>query len=225
MKRENCSGKISKKYMRQLITIAIPKGRLLIPIIKLFDEAGISLNVREKKYGYKLSNGSFDLLIRIYKNRDIPKLVSRGICEMGFASSDWIAEEGTELRKMLETDIGSVKLVAAVHRTWNDKTLDSKRVTCATEYVNLAKNFFNKIQIPAKIIKTHGASESYVPCWADIIIDTCETGRSLKENDLIIWKELFDSTVWLVAKPRLNKQKIIYIEEFAQKICQVLTTK
>lgn len=211
--------------MQQLISIAIPKGRLLGPINKLINEAGFSLNIREKKYEYKLSNSSYNLLIRIYKNRDIPILVSRGICEMGFASSDWIAEAGINLRKVLAIEIGNVKIVAAVHRTWNENIFEKKRVTCATEYVNLAKNFFNKIQVPARIIKTHGASESYVPCWADIIIDTCETGKSLKENNLIIWKELFDSTVWLVAKPRLKKQKNILIEAFTQKICQVLITK
>lgn len=210
--------------MQHIISVAVPKGRLLSPVEKLINSAGYPFTVREKKYEYKISNGPYTLLVHIYKNRDIPMLVARGICDIGFAGSDWIQETGVSLRKEFVTEIGKVKLVAAVHESWNKKSFAKKRITCATEYVNLARNFFEKLGIPVKIVKTHGASESYIPCLADIIIDTYETGKSLKENNLVVWKKLFDSTVWFVTNPRLRESKKILLEGLSQKICQVLIT-
>lgn len=69
----------------------------------------------------------------------------------------------------------------------------------STEYVSLARRYFERLGISANVVRSYGSNEAKVPDIVDAIIHNVETGATLRRNGLRIVDTLMESWTVLVA--------------------------
>jgi len=88
--------------------------------------------------------------------------------------------------------------------------MKGKTVVVATEYPNISKDYLKKNGIDAIIRKPAGKTEAWlVPPIpeADMIIETTETGRTLRENSCRVIDTIMDTSSFLIANSDSLKDK------------------
>jgi ATP phosphoribosyltransferase len=136
-----------------LLSVAIPKGRLLEEASKLFERAlGVSPS-RLLENTRKLAADAPEHGLRFISIRaaDVASYVEHGAADVGVAGLDVLREEPRDLYEPLDLGIGRCQVI--VGRPRNARPLPrgvAPRV--ATKYVNLAARHFARKGIPAEII-------------------------------------------------------------------------
>jgi ATP phosphoribosyltransferase len=184
----------------QLITVAVPKGRLLEESSELFERAvGVSPK-RLLEGTRKLAAEAPSARLRFISIRaaDVASYVEHGAAEVGIVGLDVLREEPRDLYEPLDLGIGRCRVIVA--RPRDAKPLPrgvAPRV--ATKYLSLAAQHFARKGVPAEIIPLHGSIEVAPSlALADAIVDITETGETLKANGLVIEEEVLDVSARLV---------------------------
>jgi len=183
-----------------LLSVAIPKGRLLGEASELFERAlGVS-PMRLLENTRKLAADSPEHGLRFISIRaaDVASYVEHGAADVGVAGLDVLREEPRDLYEPLDLGIGRCRVI--VGRPRGARRLPrgvAPRV--ATKYVNLAARHFARKGIPAEIIALHGSIEVAPSLGlADLIVDITETGETLRANGLVIEETVLDVSARLV---------------------------
>jgi len=199
------------------IRIALPKGRLWDSTHELFEKSEIYLNLEDRGYQPKsnLKNIEFYML----KPRDIPKMVELGFVDAGIVGTDLVEDENADVSRMLDLKTMPVYLIVAGKRK-QKRIMNAKknRMIVASEYAGIAKKYFRSKKIKFRLIKTHGATECFVPKFADIIVDHTQTGITLKKNNLKVFDIIMKSTTHFIVHKRLNNKKIEELNIFKNKL-------
>jgi len=180
--------------------IAVPnKGRLSEPAIDLLREAGIRLESRDRKLIVPTNNPKINVLFA--RARDIPHYVATNSAQVGITGYDMVVEAGVDVEVLLNLDFGKAKLVVAVPMDSDIKSiedLEGKKV--ATEFKNIAENFFREKGINVDVIEVSGACENapYIGI-ADAILDLTSTGTTLRVNNLRVIEEVLETQAVLIA--------------------------
>ena len=168
---------------RNLI-IALTKGRILEETLPLFERAGIVPNESLKKsrkllFETNIQNVQFMLL----RGSDVATYVEFGSADMGVVGKDLILEHGSQgFYEPLDLRIATCRLMTAVR---SDRKKVSGRISVATKYINIAKEYFANQGTQIELIKLNGALE-LAPALglADTIVDIVDTGKTLEANGL-----------------------------------------
>lgn len=179
------------------LKILLPKGRIYESVSALFGEAGISIHLPERAYRPTVNQD--DLEAKVMKPQNIGKLLELGAHDVGFTGIDWIKETNADVVEVMDLGFDRVRIVAAVPNEIDDKTLRTKRMIVATEYVNNAETWLKAQGLNYLIVRTHGATEVFPPDDADMIIDNTATGRTLQENGLRIVDTIMESSTRMFA--------------------------
>ena len=164
--------------------IALTKGRILEETLPFFERAGIVPNENLKKsrkllFETNINNVQFMLL----RGSDVATYVEFGSADMGVVGKDLILEHGSEgFYEPLDLGIAQCRLMTAVR---SDRKITSGRISVATKYINIAKQYFADQGKQIELIKLNGALE-LAPALglADAIVDIVDTGKTLKANGL-----------------------------------------
>ena len=183
--------------------LAIPKGRIAEGVTRLLAESGLPLKASERSYRPVAGPGGPE--VKLLKPQNIPQLVALGVYDAGFSGLDWVKESGAEVAELLDTGLDPVKLVAAAPVGTSEQSLKSRKIRAASEYPNLAEAFLKARGFDFLLLKTYGATEVFPPEDADLIVDNCATGQTLRENNLAVLAELFGSTTRFIASPAALK--------------------
>lgn len=162
--------------------IALPKGRLLPEIKKLFSKIGIDFDENSRKLIIESSQEG--LKIAILRTWDIPKFVNYGIADLGIVGKDILFETDLEnnFYEILDLNIGICRMSLA---SLDDKLPKNKKIKVATKYPLFAKDFFSKLSKDIDIVILKGAIEiAPILGLSDCIVDLVQTGKTLKENGL-----------------------------------------
>ncbi|MGV8086537.1 MAG: ATP phosphoribosyltransferase [Candidatus Woesearchaeota archaeon] len=199
------------------IKIALPKGRLLDSTKELFEKSKIYLELEERGYQPKsnLRNVEFYML----KPRDIPKMVELGFVDAGIVGKDLIEDEKARVNSMLDLKTMPVYLIVAGKKNSKNFHNNKTKIIVASEYAEIAKKYFRSKKIPFTLIKTHGATECFVPKFADIIVDHTQTGITLKKNKLKVFEIIMKSTTQFIVNKNLSEAKIKHAVMFKDKLC------
>jgi ATP phosphoribosyltransferase len=185
--------------------IAVPnKGRLSEPAIDLLREAGIRLESRDRKLIVPTNNPKINVLFA--RARDIPHYVATNSAQVGITGYDMVVEAGVDVEVLLNLDFGKAKLVVAVPMDSDIKSiedLEGKKV--ATEFKNIAENFFRDKGINVDVIEVSGACENapYIGI-ADAILDLTSTGTTLRVNNLRVIEEVLETQAVLIANKNVK---------------------
>ena len=202
------------------IKLAVPKGKLYTEVVTLLEEAGFQLSRNGRSYRPYISDKEIE--VKIMKPQNIPKLVELGSQDIGFVGYEWVVEQEADVKELIDLKFNPVTLVAAIPK---DKSISKKnQIRVASEYERISRNFLTKEGLDFVFIRSFGATEVFVPDDADMIIDNSATGETLRENGLVVYKELLSSSTRLITnKDSLkNNWKKKKINDFLLLITSVL---
>ena len=162
--------------------IALPKGRLLPEIKKLFSKIGIDFDENSRKL--IIESSEENIKIAILRTWDIPKFVNYGAADLGIVGKDILFETDLENNyyEILDLKIGICRMALA---SLDSKLPKNKKIKVATKYPSFAKDFFSKLSKDIDIVILKGAIEiAPILGLSDCIVDLVQTGKTLKENGL-----------------------------------------
>ena len=162
--------------------IALPKGRLLPEIKKLFFKIGIDFDENSRKL--IIESSEENIKIAILRTWDIPKFVNYGAADLGVVGKDILFETDLENNyyEILDLKIGICRMSLA---SLDSKLPKNKKIKVATKYPSFAKDFFSKLSKDIDIVILKGAIEiAPILGLSDCIVDLVQTGKTLKENGL-----------------------------------------
>ena len=162
--------------------IALPKGRLLPEIKKLFSKIEIDFDENSRKL--IIESSEENIKIAILRTWDIPKFVNYGAADLGIVGKDILFETDLENNyyEILDLKIGICRMSLA---SLDSKLPKNKKIKVATKYPSFAKDFFSKLSKDIDIVILKGAIEiAPILGLSDCIVDLVQTGKTLKENGL-----------------------------------------
>lgn len=172
------------------INIALPKGRLLKKVYDLFKKIGYE-NEELLEDNRKLVFEDKGVRYLIVKPSDVGIYVEKGVADIGIVGKDILLENSHDVYELLDLKFGKCKLCMASVKDYKEDI--ERRLKVATKYVNVSKKYFDSINRDVEIIKLNGSIElAPILNLSDVIIDIVETGSTLKENNLIVIKDIVD---------------------------------
>lgn len=207
------------------LTFALPKGRLADLTVDLLESAGISCEeIKENSRKLIFENHEFKLRFVLVKPADVPTYVEYGSADIGVAGKDTLLEEGRNLYEVGDLGFGKCRMVVAGPKDYAGKLdqLSSKRV--ATKYPKIASEFFNlRKRETIEVIKLNGSVElAPLVGLAEVIVDLVESGKTLKENGLVILEEICDISAKLIVNRVSMKMEAKRIEDIVKRIKSTL---
>jgi len=208
-----------------MITIALAKGRLLEPSLKIFELLGYDVRlVRESRKlvvedaprGVRFLNG---------KPMDVPIYVEHGAADIGIVGQDALRESNVDVYEPLGLGYGHCRMVVAGKSEYKDaewRLLAGLRV--ATKYPRVAAKYFASRGLSVEIIGLYGSIElAPMVGLADLIVDVVDTGRTLRENGLVELDEIFKSQAAFIVNRASHTLRVKEVRQLMDCISGVLT--
>ena len=203
----------------QKVKIAVTKGRLLKHTIELLERAGIDcrpLKEDNRKLVFLLPDYNIEIIL--LKAADVPTYVEHGVVDMGIAGKDGLLEQEKQLYEVVDLKFGKCRFAVAGIPSMKD---GKKHLVVATKYPNVAKRYFAQKGQSVEIIKQEGSVElAPLMGLSDVIVDIVETGKTLKENGLVVLEEIADISARLILNEvsyKTKKKEITAIIDLIEK--------
>lgn len=205
-----------------MINIALPKGRLGEKIYDVFKRAGYECpSIEENNRKLIFENAEKGVRYFWVKPSDVSIYVERGAADIGVCGKDILAEYAPNVYELLDLKKGVCKMAVAAKKDFYDDGENTLKV--ATKFVNCAKAYYAKKGRAIDVIKLNGSIEiAPILGLSDVIVDIVETGTTLKENDLVVIKEIFPISARLIANKASFKFKTQEIEEMTERVAKLL---
>lgn len=186
---------------REYLTIALSKGTLLKPTVKLLEKAGLPVGgLSEDSRNMVFTYEDEGIKYLMCRPTDVPTYVEQGAADLGIVGKDVIVEQTKDVFEMVDLKYGYCRFVVAVPASMRDKHIrefNYRRV--ASKFPLIAEKFFREQGLQVDVIKLHGNVElAPLMGLADMIVDLVSTGRTLKENNLVELVKIMDSTTRLI---------------------------
>jgi len=188
---------------QKVLKLGLPAGSLKDMTLALMKKAGYPFSLASRSYAP--SSGDPEIKARLFRAQEVPRYVSDGHFDAGITGQDMVVEAGVDLKEVAvlqyaRQGLGRVRWVIAVPNDSAIKSVaDLKGKRVATEAVNLTKNFLRSKGVTAEVEFSWGATEAKVPDLVDAIVDTTETGSSLRANNLRVIADIMASSTAIVA--------------------------
>ncbi len=205
--------------MKQMINIALPKGRLGEKVYAMLEAAGYECPSL-KEPGRKLIFENEETGVRYFwvKPSDVAIYVERGAADLGIAGKDILLEYGPDVYELLDLGIGKCRMAVAAKKNFRDDT--SKTLRVATKFQNIAKEYYAGKSRDIDIIHLNGSIElAPILGLSDVIVDIVETGTTLLENDL----EPIETIVPISARVIANKANFKFKSAEIEKMVKALS--
>jgi ATP phosphoribosyltransferase len=192
--------------VRQGLTYALPKGRILKPTLAVLQAAGLDIgdaDLSSRKLLFDLPGGSRLLLV---KPSDVPTYVEHGVADVGVAGADTLDEQGRDLYSPVDLGIAPCRLVVAEHADRPAQLRRGMALRVATKYPRLTRRHYRSRGISPEIIPLYGSVElGAITDLADQIVDLVESGETLRQNRLVEVETVLHVTSRLVIHPATLK--------------------
>ena len=186
--------------MKERLTLALPKGRLLDGALGVLRDMGVEgLDPDSRKLIFVDPHRSLRLLY--LKPADIPAYVTYGAADLGIVGKDIILEQDPDVYEPLDLGFGFCRLVVAEPRTLLERDDPSKWswVRVATKYPRLTEEYFSNRGVQVEIVHLDGSIElAPLVGLADRIVDLVQSGETLRANGLAEVAEITRSTARLI---------------------------
>ena len=186
--------------MKNGLTLALPKGRLLDPALDLLRELGVSgIDPDSRKLIFR--DAGRDLEILLLKPADVPAYVIYGAADLGVVGKDILLEQEPDVYEPLDLGFGFCRLVVAEPRAlWErDDPAKWSWVRVATKYPRLTEAYFSARGIQVEIVRLDGSIElAPLVGLAERIVDLVQSGETLRANGLVEVAEITRSTARVI---------------------------
>ena len=195
-----------------MITLALSKGRIFDETLPLLAAAGIEvLEDPEKSRKLILPTNQPHVRVVLVRATDVPTYVEYGGADIGVTGKDVLLEHGgAGLYQPLDLQIAKCHMAVAAPTGFDYARAirQGSRITVATKYTHIARQFFAEKGVHVDLIKLYGSMElAPLTGMADAIVDLVSTGKTLKANDLVEVEHIMDISSQLVVNQAALKLK------------------
>lgn len=185
--------------MKEMINIALPKGRLGEKAYNLLKNAGFECPAIEDP-GRKLIFENPDKGVRYFwvKPSDVAIYVERGAADLGIVGKDILLEYKPDVYELLDLGMGKCRMAVAGPKDFRDPIGQTLKV--ATKFPNIAAKYFRGKSRDIDIIHLNGSIEiAPILGLSHVIVDIVETGSTLRENNLGVLEEIVPISARLIS--------------------------
>jgi ATP phosphoribosyltransferase len=186
--------------MKDVLTLALPKGRLLDPALALLRDLGVE-GIDEDSRRLIFTDPKRDLRVLFLKPADVPAYVLYGAADLGIVGKDILLEQEPDVYEPLDLGFGFCRLVVAEPRElWeHDDPSKWSWVRVATKYPRLTEAYFSNRGIQVEIVRLDGSIElAPLVGLAERIVDLVQSGETLRVNGLVEVAEITRSTARVI---------------------------
>jgi ATP phosphoribosyltransferase len=199
-----------------MLTLALPKGRLLDPALELLRELGVdAVDAESRQLIFRDEARGLRLLL--LKPADVPAYVTYGAADLGIVGKDILAEQVPDVYEPLDLGFGFCRLVVAEPRAlWaRDDPSKWSWVRVATKYPRMTEAYFSESGIQVEIVRLDGSIElAPLVGLAERIVDLVQSGATLRANGLVEVEEIAKSTARLIVNRASMKTGYASISRF-----------
>ena len=198
--------------MKEMLNIALPKGRLGEKVYAMFKAAGFPCpSIEEQNRKLIFENEEVGVRYFWVKPSDVAIYVERGAADIGVAGKDILLEYRPRVYELLDLDVGKCRMAVAAPKGFRDDPTRTLRV--ATKFSRIARDYYAAQGRDIDIIHLNGSIEiAPILGLSDVIVDIVETGTTLKENDLEVFEAIVPISARLIANTSSFKFKNEAIE-------------
>ena len=186
--------------MKERLTLALPKGRLLDSALGLLREIGVDgIDADSRKLIF--TDPTHGLKLLLLKPADVPAYVTYGAADLGIVGKDILLEQEPDVYEPLDLGFGFCRLVVAEPRElWErDDPAKWSWVRVATKYARMTERYFSERGIQVEIVRLDGSIElAPLVGLAERIVDLVQSGETLRANGLVEVAEIARSTARLI---------------------------
>ncbi|BAD41823.1 ATP phosphoribosyltransferase [Symbiobacterium thermophilum] len=212
------------------ITIALPKGRPYAATVRFLREAGLAGPELEPEEGRSLyvecpAQGTRFIIAR---DSDVPTYVEYGAADLGIVGKNVLMELEPQVYELLDLGYSQCRFVLAAPAGVDPRQLLSgrSRQRVATKYPRMTEAYFNSRGLQVETIFLHGSIEVAPKVGlADLIVDIVETGRTLRENNLVVVEELWTSSMRLIANRAAYRLRAERIGPMVQRLRELVSRR
>lgn len=211
--------------MKQMLNIALPKGRLGEKVYAMFEKAGFECpSIKENNRKLIFENPECAVRYFWVKPSDVAIYVERGAADIGVAGKDILLEYRPEVYELLDLNIGKCRMAVAAPEGFRDDPQKTLRV--ATKFTNIAKAHYAAKGRDIDMIHLNGSIEiAPILGLSDVIVDIVETGTTLRENHLDVIETVVPISARLVANKASFRFKSEQIEKIVREISAQISEK
>ena len=204
--------------MKQIINIALPKGRLGEKVYDMFEAAGYPCqSIKEDSRKLIFENEEAGVRYFWVKPSDVAIYVERGAADIGVAGEDILFEYEPDIYELLDLNVGQCRMAVAGKKDFRDNP--SKTLKVATKFTHIAGEYYSSLGRDIDIIKLQGSIEiAPILGLSDVIVDIVETGTTLKENNLEVIETIVPISASLISNKVSFKFKNYEIETIVNKM-------
>ncbi len=184
--------------MSRPLRIALPKGRLLEPLLQRLRGAGFDAPCDEEIASRRLvfARGGFEWIL--VKDADVPVYVGHGAADAGVAGLDQLLEQRPDVLEPLALDLGRCRMML-IAAPGAGPLATLPRPVVATKYPRFTRGWLLRRRIAAEVVELAGSVElAAVLGLAPYIVDLVETGGTLRANGLEAIETIAEITPRLV---------------------------
>lgn len=211
--------------MKDVLTIAVSKGRIFNEALPLLAAAGI-VPGEDPATSRKLilPTNQDDVKLIVIRATDVPTYVEYGAADVGIAGKDVLMEyEGEGLYEPLDLRIAQCRMMLAGPRR---AITEGVRLRIATKYVNTTRRYYAEQGKQVEIIKLYGSMElAPLVKLADLIVDLVDTGNTLRANGLEPLEHIADISSRLIVNKASMKLKHVKVKAFIERMAQAVEKK
>lgn len=193
--------------MKERLTLALPKGRLLDGALGLLRELGVACVDAESRR-LIFADPVHRLRLLLLKPADVPAYVTHGAADLGIVGQDILLEQQPDVYEPLDLGFGFCRLVVAERRDLfeHDDPATWSWVRVATKYPRLTEQYFSGRGIQVEIVRLDGSVElAPLVGLAERIVDLVQSGETLRANGLVEVAEILQSTARLIVNRAAQK--------------------
>lgn len=202
---------------QDVLTIALPKGRILKEASKLFKAVGVDITpVMQDDRRLIFEGVAEGLRFMVIRSQDVPTYVEYGAADIGIAGKDVLLEQEKDLYEPLDLGIGACRMMVAEPKELGetDNPRQWTHIRVATKYPNITLRHFLSKGIQVDIIKLYGSIElAPLLGLSERIVDLVQTGETLRKNGLVEVEHMMNITSKLVCNRASLKTKPRRVKE------------
>jgi ATP phosphoribosyltransferase-like protein len=153
------------------LRIALPQGNAGASVLELLRDAGLrpALGGTAARPLLPLPNSDTKAL----SPQTTLAMLDAGTRDIGFASSIWIDELGSNVVELLDTGLDAVSVVAAAPADLltPEGTLPDRELIVASEFERLARAWIGTRDLRARFVRSYGDTQALAPDDANVVVD------------------------------------------------------